>query len=883
MKGFQFFKRITVWTLWLLVGSLSLFSQNYPGHWKGKWIWISGEAHPNNFFLMARRSFELQAVPRGAKLRITAADRYMLYINGQYLGRGPARSDARWTSYDTYELGPELKVGKNAISVLAYHYGIPNSYSRDERSGLFLQLDLTSPDGTSNIIGTDGNWRVRQAQGWKQAADPPNSEIYDANADPVNWREASFDDSRWELAYEIPATDTPWSYLEPRQTPLLLEEETFPQKIFETGEVMELGHRLGETRIAERLALEPHFPLEYTKIDRAEGVLKNDGIPAVVQSSPYKLGERIKKGVRSPYLILDFGRPIFGFPFVRLKGPAQGIVEMTYDVNLINSRPLQLLGGVRYGDRYTMREGDQTWRVFEYKVFRYLLIVFRNVDQPVSVDSISVVAYNYPAKRRGSFECSDHVLTKLWKASVDTTYLHMEDTLVCDAVRERLSWIGDGAHGLYGMYAGFGDIAITDWFFRLLKRGALADGMLRIYYPGSEPPVGGQPRSSARSSTAYENPQNIPQFALFYGMFVAEHYQYFGKKKLLEELYPALVGVAEWYERHSDDAGLIYSLSNLTWVDWVPTEMNGANFETNALYYNLLDDMSRLAVELNKPKEAEKWKLQATKIKNSLQQLHWNPQRGLFVDSVIDQKQSSTITELSNGMALLFDIATPEQAQKIVRNLSAPPSDVFLATPLYFHYVLEGLIKSGNSKTALGFMRERYQEMMSVSDVPTMLEFWSPYVRAWTPSGQISDLKSGYSGQVTSPAHSGSVGPAWTLSKHVLGVYPIGPGFQKCRIEPQVGNLQWARGVFPSVRGDIGVRWEDKPDRFLLDVTLPAGLETNLILSNDSNRNVVLLHNEKKHDIRATTKLPAGLVSADGKIVLTVAGGNHRLELMHAR
>jgi hypothetical protein len=296
---------------------------------------------------------------------------------------------------------------------------------------------------------------------------------------------------------------------------------------------------------------------------------------------------------------------------------AQGIVEMTYDVNLINGRPLQLLGGVRYGDRYTMREGDQTWRVFEYKVFRYLLIVFRNVDQPISVDSISVVAYNYPAKRRGSFECSDPVLTKLWKASVDTTYLHMEDTLVCDAVRERLSWIGDGAHGLYGMYAGFGDIAITDWFFRLLKRGALADGMLRIYYPGSEPPVGGQPRSPARSSTAYENPQNIPQFALFYGMFVAEHYQYFGKKKLLEELYPALVGVAEWYERHSDDTGLIYSLSNLTWVDWVPTEMNGANFETNALYYNLLDDMSRLAVELNKPQEAEKWKLQATKIKNS--------------------------------------------------------------------------------------------------------------------------------------------------------------------------------------------------------------------------------------------------------------------------
>ncbi|MCI0625642.1 MAG: glycoside hydrolase family 78 protein [Acidobacteria bacterium] len=872
-------RRVTIWILWLLTSCVALFSQNYPGHWKGKWIWISGEAHPINFFLMARRSFELQAMPRAGRLLITAGDRYMLYVNGQYLGRGPARSDARWTSYDTYELGPELRVGRNTIAVLAYHYGVANSYSRDERSGLFVQMELTSSDGAKSVIGSGRDWRVRQARGWKQAGKPPNSEIYDSNADPANWNDPGLDDSTWEQAYEIPSTDTPWSYLEPRQTPPLLEEETFPQKVFEAGEVMELGHRLGEARIAERLALEPHFPLEFTRLEQPDAVLKHDGNPAIIQSAPYKLGERIRKGVRSPYLILDFGRPIFGFPLVRLKGPAQGIVEMTYDVNLINGRPLQLLGGVRYGDRYTMREGEQTWRVFEYKVFRYLLIVFRNVDVPVSVDSISVLAYNYPAKRKGSFECSDPVLTKLWKASVDTTYLHMEDTLVCDAVRERLAWIGDGAHGLYGIYAGYGDIALTDWFFRLLKRGALADGMLRIYYPGSEPPVGGRPRSPGRSSTAYENPQNIPQFALFYGMFVAEHYRYFGKKKLLEELYPALVGVAEWCERHSDDTGLLYSLSNLSFVDWVPTEMNGANFETNALYYNLLEDMSELATELGKPRDSERWKLGAARIRSSLQKLHWNPQRDLFVDSVIDGKQSPILTELSNGMALLFGIATPAQASKIVRNLTNPPGDLFLSTPLYFHYVLEGLIKSGASAAALQFMRDRYEQMMSVSDVPTMLEFWSPYVRAWTPSGQISDLKSGYSGQVTSPAHSGSVGPAWTLSKHVLGVYPIGPGFQKCRIGPELGHLQWARGVFPSIRGDISVRWDHKPDRFTLEVSVPTGLETDLTLPHGSYREGQLVHNGKQYDL-ARAKLPKDIVVADGRIVVKVVGGGHRLELL---
>ena len=78
-------------------------AQNYPGTWKGRWIWISGEPYGRTFFLMARRRFDLTAKPTAAKLVVTAADRYMLYVNGTYLGRGPARSDAFRKSFDSVE------------------------------------------------------------------------------------------------------------------------------------------------------------------------------------------------------------------------------------------------------------------------------------------------------------------------------------------------------------------------------------------------------------------------------------------------------------------------------------------------------------------------------------------------------------------------------------------------------------------------------------------------------------------------------------------------------------------------------------------------------------------------------------------------------------
>jgi alpha-L-rhamnosidase len=289
-------------------------------------------------------------------------------------------------------------------------------------------------------------------------------------------------------------------------------------------------------------------------------------------------------------------------------------------------------------------------------------LVIRNAATPVAGDSISLVSYEYPAERKGNFECSDPVLMKVWKAGVATTYLHMEDALVCDAVRERRVWTGDGAHGLYGIYAAFGDLMITDWFFRLMSRGQLADGMLRMYYPGTDVMAVGD--SFTGAPAAFENPVNIPQFALFYGLFVGEHYRYFGKRKLVEELYPALVGLAGWCERHADESGLLCSLTNWNFTDWAKTEMEGANLETNALYYKVLQEMTVIASDIGKAAEAEKWRTRAAQVRDSIRRQHWNPQRGLYADSVIDGKRY----EIPDGAKSMAGLRLSERTVAVTVN-----------------------------------------------------------------------------------------------------------------------------------------------------------------------------------------------------------------------
>ena len=359
-------QRHTYLPFWLTIAVLFGFcltaaAQGYPGSWVGKWIWNWGETHPFHFFLMARKSVDLDGIPPSAKLHITAADRYLLYVNGQYLGRGPARSDPQRKSYDTYSVAAHPGAGKNCIAVLAYHYGASHNYrygfshnpSRDSRAGLFVQLELTRADGTRQMIGTDKNWRVRPARGWRRDVSQISqhigavgmTEVYDANLDPPDWFAPSFDDSSWKPAHVIPDREGPWRYLEPRQTPMLREEEVFPARIVKVGEAMDLGRMFqsvadfyGAGRVPERLTAEPLFPLQYTTVENPQAVLCADGEAAHIKNSPYRAGDPPEKGIRSPYVLLDFGRQVFGFPRVRLSGPAGAVVEMTYSQTL--GRPL---------------------------------------------------------------------------------------------------------------------------------------------------------------------------------------------------------------------------------------------------------------------------------------------------------------------------------------------------------------------------------------------------------------------------------------------------------------------------------------------------------------------------------------------------------------
>lgn len=828
-------------------------SQSYPGHWRGRWIWDSGEPYPFHYFLMFRRSFEVPEPAAGAIIRVTCSGRYILYVNGDYVGRGPARSGPQWKSYDIHDLTHMLRSGKNTVAVLGYHYGCANNYTRDDRSGFWAQIELQDAKGNRQVIGTDAQWKVCHAKGWDREVGLINSaigvtEVYDARIDPVDWMGLEFEDKDWDDATVIDPNNSPWIFLEARQTPLMLERVCFPMAVAATGEIREYSHHingladnLSVQQVPERLASEVCGPTELTRLTNVDGALSESGPAMRVQSYPY--AGATGGGSRSPYVIFDFGRPLFGFPRVRLNGRAGGVVEMTYGMDLVAGRVPPVADGCRFGDRYVMRDGEQTWQLFEYKAFRYLQLVFRNMPEPTRVDNVSVVEYVYPADRRGSFECSDATLTRLWEAAVYSAHLQLEDSFICDPIRERRVFTGDT--GQFGVFAGYGDLAIVDWYLRQITRAPTIDGMLRVIYPGTEVAMGGNLLYSTKKAEVFETPLGMPIAGLAFVVVLAEHYRHFGKIELLRDIYLDLARLARWYIRHADANGLHYNLPYWNWCDWTATEMRGANFENNAFYYGSLMGLALMADDLGYHADAEEYRHHAALVRDALQRLHWNEERGLFVDSWIEDETVELFTENANGMALYFGIADPGQVERIVGVLKDPKADIVRGSPLLIAYTFEGLAARGHLDEALRQMSERYAAMVDEGiKCPTMWERWS--------------LPEGGAG-AHSKLHAQGAGVAWTLSKHVLGVQPLTPGYGRCRIEPGLGDLEWARGVVPTVRGDIRVEWRRENGRCVLNVKLPPELETTLAAPADARS-----------------------VSLDGNSIPgrehTVVGGEHRME-----
>lgn len=218
--------------------------------------WIAGtEALPEQdslFYLdhpapLLRGSFRLKKVPENAKIWITAAGYYTIWVNGKKVGNqelAPAWTDySKRIYYQQLDLTSFLVKGTNVIAVELGN-GWYNPLPLRMWGGRNLRNDL--PIGKPRVIlavtgGPAGTEKLLASSGpeWKTFPGPilRNNvylgEIHDMSKEPTGWKEAGFDGSDWDA---VEVVESPGGQLVPEDFPPIRKTaQVKPKAIWKSG------------------------------------------------------------------------------------------------------------------------------------------------------------------------------------------------------------------------------------------------------------------------------------------------------------------------------------------------------------------------------------------------------------------------------------------------------------------------------------------------------------------------------------------------------------------------------------------------------------------------------------------------------------------------
>lgn len=239
-------------------------------------------------------------------------------------------------------------------------------------------------------------------------------------------------------------------------------------------------------------------------------------------------------------------------------------------------------------------------------------------------------------------------------------------------------------------------------------------------------------------------------------------------------------------------------------VDWPRHERDGFVFKpvngvVNAFHYRNLIELAQMADVLGKTAEAASFRARAEKVRAAYRRVFLDSEKGLFVDGEGTRHASLHV----NAAALAFGLVEPNEMPKIAGFLGKKG----LACSVYFaQYLLEALFAAGRADIAVRLMasdgERSWKGMMDFGSTITM-EAWS--------------LKAKPNQDLT---HAWGSAPLNVISRFVLGVTPLEPGFAKISVVPQPGGLRRVRGRVPTAHGIVSVDIDG--DRLTVETPAPA-------------------------------------------------------------
>jgi hypothetical protein len=768
--------------LGILLALFPVASPSQQLEWKAQWIMHPTVSPQEHSVIIFRKTFELSEKPGSFIINLSADNHYRLFVNGEYILRGPARGDLSHWFYETADISGYLKAGKNTIAAEVVNWGPKRSFTFFSQMTSFI---LQADNENGKIVNTSGGtWKCFQNEAihpkiveWMTDRNTIDFGLYVGNptdsirADlyPWGWEGPDFDDSAW-----VPAK---WCDFAGGRN------SQFAGGILYSG---------GKLLIPRRTGLLKETKMPFTTIRRMTGIEKNDGFLKNKGSLTIPANKKVS-------FLIDQTYETLGYPEMVVSGGKDAWIQSMYSENMIvkNQAPKgnrndidgKRLVGIK--DVFIPDGGnDRLFKPTYIRAFRFIQVDIVTGPMPLTISAYYHVACKAPIECKAKFETNNPLTDWIMDAGWRTISICAQDMMLSDAYYEQMQYTGDSRVHNLSLLTLSGDDRLTRNALIQFDQSRIPEGLTMACYPNPFYLV-------------------IPFYSLVWIDQVYDYMMWKDDKDFISGFEPGICSVLNWFERRRQENGLIggidwwAALGGRYYNNGEPPSVHKGNSTPYSLYYAYtLRHTAEIYEYLGKTKQAAEFRSQADQICMAVNKYCKN-EEGFYKDTP-DFQQVSRIT---NILAILAEAVTGDEAKQLMEKL-LEKKDWFGQVDLFLHfYLFEALNKTGLQSSFPGELSEwnlmKDRGMTTFAEVP--LE--------WGEENQRSEC------------HPWSTSPDYFFFRTVCGINPIAPGHRVVEIAPEFGNLTKINAVYPHWLGNIEMNLVLTGTGVKGEITIPEGMK----------------------------------------------------------
>jgi len=708
-------------------------------------------------FFRLRRTF----TSAGETLRfdVSADERFILFLDGEEIARGPHRGMPERWFYQSYEIA--LAAGEHVLEAVVWQLGGHAPLAQLSWRGGFI-LKAEGPYDTQLTTGKAA-WTVAELHGTRMTG--------------------KGESRAWGVGSECAVKGTSFYAEIPDAAAFRAAKIVRPALRNNDNGLRTQGWLLFPSALPDQM-MERRRPGTF-KAARAD-VFGDAPFAAADASNPYVVSlNALLSGTRpvtippntSVRVLWDLGDYYCAYPELVVAGGTGAEVrwkwtESLFDANGRKGDRAAFDGktiGKPFGDRFLPDGRAQglftsPW----WRCGRWCQLEIKTTDAPLDLLSLSIIETRYPTAPQAYFACDDATISDIRRICTRALQMCSHEMFFDCPYYEQQMYPGDTRVQMLTTGALYADERLVRQAMTLLGEAQRPNGFIPMNFPS---------RMTQESGT----------YTMCWVDMFRDYLMWRNGEAFVRARMPGVRRALDGLAAYETEAGLLgsmpgWSFSDYTrpWPNGLPPygKKDGLSAIENLQYLYALQNAAAVEAALGEKHFAAHYSEKAETLARNIRVAFWCGERGLMADTT----DRDSFSEQVQSFAVITDILDPKQRESVARALADPPDGLTPVTVYFSHYLFDALFALGRSDV---FFRR--------------LDLWRRYV-----SLNMSTLQESPGSPTRDPrsdCHAWGAHPLYHLQAHVAGVKPAEPCFRTVCVAPQPGPLTFIKAGTPTPMG----------------------------------------------------------------------------------